>query len=183
MVTWINPEEDNWKLNSDGSCMMMMGKAGAGGIVRRGNGDMVMAYANPIQFLTNKFSELQAALFGIIWCCEQQFNKLTVELDSLLVVQMIQGKAKPPCRLHNDLTTIKEKISHRDIEVCHCFREGNTVADSLAKHATAIMKDKIYMQENDLPCETKGYLRMDKLQMPSFRIRATKHPGWFFEPP
>ncbi|XP_070003176.1 uncharacterized protein [Nicotiana sylvestris] len=148
MVTWINSEEDNWKLNSDSSCMMTLGKVGAGGIVRRGNGDM-----------------------------------LTVELDSLLVVQMIQGKAKPPWRLHKDIAAIKEKISHRNIEVCHCFREGNIVSDSLAKHATIIMEDKIYMQENDPPCETKGYLRVDKLQMPSFRIRATTHPGWFFELP
>lgn len=29
-----------------------------------------MAFANPVQFLTNNFNEAQAALFGVNWCCD-----------------------------------------------------------------------------------------------------------------
>lgn len=69
-------------------------KAGAGGIVRKGNEDMVMAFAKSVQFLTNNFSEADAALFGITWCCENLCNNCILELDSMLLVHLIQGKAQ-----------------------------------------------------------------------------------------
>ncbi|KAH0643517.1 hypothetical protein KY290_035017 [Solanum tuberosum] len=52
-------------LNTDGSYKKSIGKAGAGGIVRKRNGDTIMAFANPLQFSTNNFSEARTVLDGI----------------------------------------------------------------------------------------------------------------------
>ncbi|KAF3638683.1 hypothetical protein FXO38_23111 [Capsicum annuum] len=66
MVKWEKPEMDSWKLNTDGSNIANQGRAGAGGVVRNRDGQMLMAFAAPVQFLTNNYSETQAALHGII---------------------------------------------------------------------------------------------------------------------
>lgn len=69
MVIWEFPQDSTWKLNIDGSYQANQGKAGAGEIVRNRNGQMVMAFALPIQFLTNNYLEAQGALQGITWYC------------------------------------------------------------------------------------------------------------------
>ena len=72
-------------------------KAGAGGIVRNKNGDLIMAFANPTQFYTNNFSEAHVALIGISWCCNNHIQNIEMELDSMIIVNMIKGNAKPSC--------------------------------------------------------------------------------------
>ncbi|MCD9638111.1 hypothetical protein HAX54_021842, partial [Datura stramonium] len=85
--------------------------------------------------------------------------------------------------LQEDIAHIKEKILQYNIIVKHCLKEGNAVADLLSKHATTLMEKEIYHREEEMPTEIRGALRMDRLQVPSFKIRAKKHSGWFFEPP
>lgn len=183
MVKWEKPEENTWKLNTDGSYMINQGKAGAGGIVRNRNGQMIMAFAAPVEFLTNNYSETQAALQGLIWCCQQNFQHLTIELDSFFVVNMILSKCNTPWKLQDDIAQIREKTHLHNIKVKHCLREGNTVADFLSKYATTLTTKVTFMNEKDLPTEVRGAIRMDRMKMPSFKIRAKKHSTWIFEPP
>lgn len=67
--------------------------------------------------------------------------------------------------------------------VSHCYREGNMVADALAKHATIIHQNTIFTQESNLPREARGALRMDKMGLSIIRIRPVKYEGWNFDPP
>ncbi|KAH0767537.1 hypothetical protein KY285_003408 [Solanum tuberosum] len=138
MIYWNMPNGNNWKLNTDGSYMRNQNKVGARGIVRNSIGDMIIAFSYPTQCYTNNCSEAQAALIGISWCLGQQFEALEVELDSQVVVRMINGSCKPPWRIHNLIEDMKNKIARRNIIVKHCYREGNEVADALAKYATTI---------------------------------------------
>ncbi|PHU29556.1 hypothetical protein BC332_01649 [Capsicum chinense] len=57
MVKWEKPEMESWKLNIDGSYIANQGRASAGGVVRNRDGQMLMAFAAPVQFLTNNFLE------------------------------------------------------------------------------------------------------------------------------
>ncbi|KAF3620553.1 hypothetical protein FXO38_32293 [Capsicum annuum] len=50
------------ELNTNGSFIKVIGKAGAGGIVRKRNGQMIMVFVAPIQFCTNNYFEARAAL-------------------------------------------------------------------------------------------------------------------------
>ncbi|WMV33910.1 hypothetical protein MTR67_027295 [Solanum verrucosum] len=139
----------------------------AGGILRNKMGSMIMAFSYPTQFCTN-YSEAQAALVGISWCSNQHFEALEVELDSMTVVQMINGIGKPPWRILGIIAEIKLLINHKNITVKHCYTEANEVADALAKYATQIQDPKIFLQEVDLLEVTKGLLRMNKFDFPTF---------------
>ncbi|OIS98387.1 hypothetical protein A4A49_51111 [Nicotiana attenuata] len=89
------------------------------------------------QFLTNNYNEVQAALFGLTWCCRQSFNHLTLEMDSLILSAIGQ---------------IQELVQHRNITVVHCYREGN--ADSV-----------LYLREEDMETEIRAHMRMDALKI------------------
>ncbi|KAH0644579.1 hypothetical protein KY284_032463 [Solanum tuberosum] len=158
MIKWIKSSGTTWKLYTDGSYIKNQDKAGAGGILRNKIMSMILAFSYPTQFCTNNYSEAQVALIGISWCSNQWFEALEVELDSTIVVQMINGICKP----------------HWRILVKYCYREASEVADALAKYATQIQDPKIILQEVDLPEVTKGLLRMNKLNFSTFRRRAKK---------
>ncbi|XP_060200109.1 uncharacterized protein LOC132628341 [Lycium barbarum] len=171
LVQWECPEQYSFILNTGGSCYPSLTRAGAGGIIRKRNGDMVMAFAKPLQFLTNNSSELQATLYGLKWCHFHNLSDFIMQLDSLFVVQMIQGKGKVPWNFQKLIEEMKKIVNQRRVKVSHCYREANLVADALSKLF------------NNLDQEVVGPLRMDKMGFPSFRIRPAKHTGWYFEPP
>lgn len=114
-----------------------------------------MAFSYPTQFCTN-YSEAQAALIGISWYLNQRFESLEVELDSLMVVQMINGINRPPWRIQSTIDKIRDMITHKNIIVKHCYREANEVADALAKHATLIQELMFFTNERDLLDEVRG---------------------------
>lgn len=156
---------------------------GIGGVVRKRNGQMVMSFSTLVHFLTNNYSEVQAALFGILWCSDQNCQDLILELDSLLVVNMILGKYNTPWRLKEGVTLIQQKVQQHGIKIKHCYREGNEVADALSKHATTLMQQIIFLNETDLPTVARKAMTMDRMQVPNFRIRPRKYSEWVFEPP
>ncbi|KAK6796478.1 hypothetical protein RDI58_004179 [Solanum bulbocastanum] len=155
LVNWNKPLANNWKLNTDRSFRPLINKTGAGGIVRNKNGDMLMAFAYNTQFCTNNFSEAQAVLIGHI----QVSWKLTKIIE-----------------------IIKKKMHQRNITITHCYRESNEVVDALAKYATTLQEQKIFLNQNDLPLEARGPLRMNKLQLANFRRKLKKHSCWTFDP-
>nr|XP_016491931.1 PREDICTED: histidine kinase CKI1-like [Nicotiana tabacum] len=181
MVIWSKPEGNFWKLNTDGSYIANQGKVKVGDIDRNKNGHMVMAFASPVQFLTNNYSEVQAALQEIQWCCARNCFNFTLEIDSLLVVNMVLDQCKIPWKLHKDITLIQKIVRQHNIKVMHYYREGNGVADILSKHANSVTRSVIYTNENDLPPEIRGVVRVNRIQVPAFRLKAKKHSGWFLQ--
>ncbi|OIT36999.1 hypothetical protein A4A49_52473 [Nicotiana attenuata] len=176
---WSRRGTNQWKINTDGSCMATLGLAGAGGIVRNKIGQMRMAFSNPLQFSTNNSKEVLTALFRVSWCY-QNIEGLILELDSQLVVQMINGSCTTPWRLHESVESITKLVRLRRIQIQHCYREGNEVARALAKHATTLQTNTLFFEEAHLPPTARGALRMDRLQLPSFRIKQKKYSGWCF---
>ncbi|WMV41920.1 hypothetical protein MTR67_035305 [Solanum verrucosum] len=67
---------------------------------------MIMSFVNLLQFSTNNFSKVKDALNGIQWCCEKGMYNFKVELNSMIIVHMIQGT----CSTHWKLTCIIEEI-------------------------------------------------------------------------
>lgn len=68
-------------------------------------------------------------------------------------------------------------IQNLHIDVQHYYREGNTVADALAKHGGS-MEDQpianIFSSVQEIPQKARGAYLMDTCQMPNFRVRHTK---------
>ncbi|KAF3662715.1 hypothetical protein FXO38_11031 [Capsicum annuum] len=96
---------------------------------------------------------------------------------------MILENCNIPWRLQEAISQIKNHIQAHNITVQHSLREANKVADLLSKHATTLTEEVIFLRECDLPREVMGALRMDRMQVPSFRIRAEKHSVRIFHPP
>lgn len=70
--------------------------------------------------------------------CNLTFESLEVELDSSMVVQMINGNNNAPWRIQSTIDNIRAKIFQRSITVKHCYGEANEVVDALAKDTPSI---------------------------------------------
>ncbi|KAH0650718.1 hypothetical protein KY284_030630 [Solanum tuberosum] len=88
---------------------------------------------------------------------------------------MILGLDNILWKLQEIIKKIQKNVELQGITVQHCYKEGNTVVDSLAKYATNITNNEVFLQEDDLPQEIKGALRIDRLHMPSFKFKPKKH--------
>ena len=70
MVTWIRPQYQWLKVNTDGSAITNPGRLRAGGILRDKNGRLVMAFTTPLREGTNNKAENEAEIFGLTWAIE-----------------------------------------------------------------------------------------------------------------
>ena len=72
----------------------------------------------------------KALIYGVRLAISRGYSDLHLESDSLVLVQVIQGKARCPWRLRGDLQELlKDRRFFR--EVSHCFQEANKPADRL----------------------------------------------------
>lgn len=83
------------KINTDGSSNITKRTAGIGGVVRNRNGDLIMAFAKAFHFCTNNQTEVQAALYALNWCRQNNMTNCILEMDSLMTINMMKGVYKP----------------------------------------------------------------------------------------
>ncbi|XP_070056662.1 uncharacterized protein [Nicotiana tomentosiformis] len=150
---------------------------GIGGIVRDNSGKRVMAYAKALHFCTNNTAETQAALFGIEWIAFNRIHNVILEMDSLLIVNMLTGSSSPFWEIHDDILKMKKIIQSHQIEVQHCYREENSVADTLSKYGATLNIlpiATIFFNVQDMSRKIVGVYQMDRRKMPLFRFRRSK---------
>ncbi|XP_075098056.1 uncharacterized protein LOC142175373 [Nicotiana tabacum] len=172
-VIWDKPPDNCFKINSDDSSNILKRRACIGGIVRNRNRQFIVAYAQNVQLCTNNSAEVHAALCGMKLCKDLNFGNIILEMHSLIVVNMIKGEYKVPWELMDKMETLKDMLQQLQAQVVHCYREGNVVADELSKIGAESQHENamLYGTVKDLPREARGPFRMDKLQLPTFRIR------------
>ncbi|OIT31135.1 hypothetical protein A4A49_64393, partial [Nicotiana attenuata] len=122
------------KVNIDGSSFND-GRTGAGGIVRDHEAKLVMAFSQQLDIETNNYSEAKAAWFEVHWCLSNGYFNIILECDSMLIIHMLQGKTNIPWHLQPIVKQVKKMVEqgNNNIKFSHCFREGNQVADVMAK--------------------------------------------------
>ncbi|XP_071940080.1 uncharacterized protein [Coffea arabica] len=117
-------------------------------------------------------AELKALMFGVRLAFASGYSNLHLESDSLVLVQIIQGKARCPWRLQGDLQDLL-KVSGFVRKVSHCFREANKLADRLANVGADSGQTLTYHSLSDLPSLVRGDVSLDQLGVPSLRrVRA-----------
>ncbi|XP_070005894.1 uncharacterized protein LOC142162986 [Nicotiana tabacum] len=103
----------NWlKINSDDSSNILKRRASIGGIVRNKNRQLIIAYAQNVQFCTNNSAELHTALFGMKLYKDLNFGNIILEMDSLIIVNIINGEYKVPWELMDKMETLKEMYNN-----------------------------------------------------------------------
>lgn len=75
----------------------------------------------------------EAILTGLTWCLQNGVNHIIIECDSLLVINMVRGRSKPPCNMLDTINHIQGTRRLLTCSVQHYYREVNHVADALAK--------------------------------------------------
>ncbi|KAH0703253.1 hypothetical protein KY285_017531 [Solanum tuberosum] len=137
-TTWKKPEEGRIKLNLDGSFLENNGKAEIGGIARDTNGNFLFSFVVPIQCKDHNIAEALGTQFAIIIVKDKGYEKCTIDMDSKIIVDLMQSNNSQNLNLRAIMEDIICLIDKNDINFIHCFREANKVVDYMAKWATTI---------------------------------------------
>ncbi|XP_049348974.1 uncharacterized protein LOC125813528 [Solanum verrucosum] len=174
-VQWIKPPEKWVKLNTDGSALNNPGSIGAGGVLRNHMGELLLAFSVPLGEGTNNQAEVEAALFGLTWCAQLNYNKVILEVDSQLLVDYFLNKQISPWSISSQMQRLQQLSSNfPQIKCIHTLREANFVADTLSKHSHQLTSPMIYFNTQQLPKTAAAYLQQDMAGMASFRRRKLK---------
>lgn len=77
-------------------------------------------------------AEARALLQGLKLCVHKGVLQWDVEMDSLVLMQIIQGKAGTPWAITYEIREISQLLQKLDHFLMHTFRESNMAADCLA---------------------------------------------------
>ncbi|PKU61591.1 Putative ribonuclease H protein [Dendrobium catenatum] len=165
-VYWIKPKLPYVKLNTDGSVGLKT--AGAGGIIRDFCGEVVVAFATPLQTNDVISAELNALILGLELCIKYGCNSVLIELDAIFIVQSIKDGATGNANYFYLFRKVKNIMNEMNVFISHIYREGNVCADWLANRGSTLYD---YEELNILNLDKvlKGMLLLDKACMPYFR--------------
>ncbi|XP_075084982.1 uncharacterized protein LOC142168225 [Nicotiana tabacum] len=161
-VTWEPPLPGTVKVNTDGSFSKKSGKAGIGGVVRDCHGNLIMTFSIPISCDSNTMVEAKAAEFGVKWCNQHGYTNFSLELDSMVVADMLAEGDTNNVKIKMVIDKASYIVKQARVNVKHCFREGNQVADCLAKLATTTNQRRLFHSFQQMPNSAKGPFLLDK---------------------
>jgi ribonuclease HI len=120
----------NYQLATDGS--FGMNGASCGGLFREKGGTLIFAFHTEISHISSIFSESMGLLEGLKIVNQMGYNDIEVQVDSLLLMRMVQGQIPFPWRLQRNMLEILSLME--SIRACstHVWREANFPADWLA---------------------------------------------------
>lgn len=146
-VEWKKPRIGWTKLNFDGSCKGISGKASIGGVVRNHNAEFLLGYAESIGQANSTIAELTALRRGLELVLENGWNNdVWLEGDAKTLVEIILKRRKVRC------TEVQRHISHinsmlpefNNCLVSHIYREGNRAADKFAQMGHLLDEPRIW---------------------------------------
>nr|YP_010502929.1 Ribonuclease H [Psychotria viridis]UXD78706.1 Ribonuclease H [Psychotria viridis] len=152
-------------MNIDGSSLGNPGMAGGGIVVRDSFGRVLHACSVSFGHATSFQAELKALIHGLELCQQLGLTHGTLEMDSKMVVDMINGCVSCPWRFYHELHGARVLLRSLSLHLTHILRESNAVADYLAKLAS-LQQASITFAASDLPPFVKGLVSLDRVQYP-----------------
>ncbi|KAH0730199.1 hypothetical protein KY289_001387 [Solanum tuberosum] len=125
-------------------------------------------------FLEHNVVEATTAKYVFQWLKNNGHQQGTIEMDSLLVVDMMKNRTSEDRNLKFIVDETADLVGNADFRCTHCYKEVNTVADHLAKLATMKSGPMLYNRLDQLTSGIKGVYLLDKMQVPSIGIRYDK---------
>ncbi|XP_050280472.1 uncharacterized protein LOC126721479 [Quercus robur] len=148
---WSPPELGVYKLNFDGAIFESSARAGLGVVVRDAEGMIIAALSQNIKLPSSvDLVEALAARRAILFAQELCLGQVMVEGDSLRVITAINNPQKNRTQWGHVVEDIKKASSW--FQTCsfgHIYREGNSLAHSLAKRAVLSADLDVWLE--DLP--------------------------------
>jgi hypothetical protein len=96
VIKWIQPTPSWVQLNVDGSTRGNPGISGGGGICRKDDGSFLFAFSEGYGYGTNNRAEFRAIHDGLEFCLQIRMNRIIIESDSKLAMDILAGKAICP---------------------------------------------------------------------------------------
>ena len=170
LVRWEIKETGRLILNTDGCSKGNPGVGGGGGVLRDSFGVPVIAFSAYLGQTTSLRAETWALLIGLQTCKHRGFENISVQSDSLLLVGIIQQRIPCPWEIRREVRQIW-KLLEDPVHLSHCYREANTVADTLSNVGTSHphQQVKVYDSFSMFPREAREAIRLDKLGLSSVR--------------
>ncbi|PRQ50066.1 putative ribonuclease H-like domain-containing protein [Rosa chinensis] len=135
MISWCKPGLGFFKLNVDGS-RSSNGMIGSGGVIRDAIGEWISGFMVNIGAGSVIQAETWGLYHGLQIASSLHINHLEVESDSACLVQLLQSDAIELHPLGTILMNCKQLLNQFDAcQIRHIHREGNMVADILAKES------------------------------------------------
>lgn len=113
--------------------------------------------------------EERVLLEGVILCNSHGCLWVLVEMDSKVLLDVLQGRAKCPWNIDRFICQIKTSSQHRVFCFSHGFKEVNSAADALAHLAKSNRASASYRSHN-LPRHVKGIVSLDRAQFPYLHV-------------
>ncbi|XP_058106494.1 uncharacterized protein LOC131249746 [Magnolia sinica] len=134
------------KLNVDGSARGNSRVGGGGGACMDHQGSLVFSFHNKYGSITNNIAEAQAMVDGLKICADKELNNIIMEIDSRIIHEAVSNLFHS-CgwKLWYRLEIIHQFVQPLNLRFSHTLREGNSVADGLAKIASSGAPDKTYI--------------------------------------
>lgn len=152
------------KLNVDGCCLGKPVQSG-GGVVRNERAQLLTAFTHHYGEGTNTWVEVKELWDGLKLWAQRNLLDIEVESDSKVLINWLLGHGSCPWFLHDIWEQIVELKVSFSISFRHVYWELNQVADGLAKLGAQGMV-WIFDSHNDLACEVRGALALDRAGIP-----------------
>ena len=107
----------------------------------------------------------RSVVVAVIWQRRSEYQgyiNFTLELDSTTITNKLNNNLVTNMKLKKVVDNIKSIKNRIGIQVTHCFREGNQVADWLAKLASTSTQILITQSLSHLPRQARGFIQLDK---------------------
>lgn len=114
-------------------------------------------------------AEARALHDGLSLAVEMGFMISIVMSDCNPLVQAIHKGVVPHWSIYPWWRGITRLLQQLQCNIVHIYREGNSVADCLAKFTCNPNSRRVFCNVRDLPCNARGEVMVDKLGLPSYR--------------
>jgi len=133
----VSPQGLSLTLHSDGGSRGNPGPAGAGAVLYDDQGQEVAALSRYLGRTTNNEAEYQALLLGLNEAKRLGAARLTVKMDSELIVRQLEGKYRVKAPGLKPMYDQAKRLlqGFASVTILHVRREFNKRADELANQA------------------------------------------------
>ncbi|KAL3502966.1 hypothetical protein ACH5RR_037415 [Cinchona calisaya] len=132
VVHWLHPTK-GYKLNVDGSSIFNPGPTGSGEILHGLQGEVIFGFSKSFGFKTS----LEVEAEGLLFCQHQHVLNIQVEMDSLVLLNIVQDRTPIPWQLYSIIIETRFSLSSLHALLVHVYRQANMVADLLASKGSS----------------------------------------------
>ncbi|KAL4284696.1 hypothetical protein GQ457_16G012460 [Hibiscus cannabinus] len=135
-VRWEKPAVGWCKLNTDGLVRGEIGLASFGGVIQSDQGSWIVGFSKGIGVCSVLDAELWGIYEGLLTAWSVSIQQLVVEVDSIDAIRVIHQGLAGFISLSIVAYIVQLVRRSWSVQFQHIPREGNRLADSIAKRAT-----------------------------------------------